>query len=416
MSHHTLYRLQKVFTAFHPLVVSLFIGTALSRIATSMTVPFFTIYLTAHTEASPLQIGVTVGAASIAGMIFGLAGGALSDRWGRRRLMMISLLMWSGVFLLFPFTQSFWGLLLLSALNGLCKAGFEPASAALISDLTPAGLRYRAYSYRYTAANIGVSVGPVLGALIGFSGGSSAFVLTGISYLLYLAVLLLLFRSYPFPESIQGTGNPAKSDQITLSLAWKAVLRDRRLLWFLAGGALMQFAYAQMPTLSPYVSEQFENGVFLFAWLMTTNAVTVTCCQLPVSAFLEKRSPLFAIALGNSLYALGGLGFILAGNSWTMISAMVVFSLGEVFSFPSGSILMDRIAPPRLKGAYMGAQQLRELGRFLGPVLGLPLLMRYGIGPVFFLVGLVCCFSTVCYFIGGRCKPIRDHSGGKIAL
>jgi MFS family permease len=388
--------------AFHPVVLILFVGTALSRIATSMTTPFLTIFLSQHTSMGPWEIGMTVGASALAGMGFGFFGGTLSDQWGRKGIMIISLYIWAMTFFGFAWNTWVGVYLLLSLLMGVCRSAFEPVSTALISDLTPKELRYRAYSIRYTAANAGFAIGPLIGAYAGIVGGATAFMWTGAFYLAYAAILQLILRRYPVGQAEQDS-----SRRITVAVAWKAARQDKALLLFLIGGVFMQFVYSQFSTLGPYAQDHFENGVVLFSWMMTANALTVVVFQMPLSILTEKRSPLTLVRIGNILYAIGGFGFALSQEPWHMVASMVVFSIGEILCFPAGNALTDEIAPNHLKGAYFGAQNFRELGRFLGPTLGLPILASYGILPLFTLVAIIALISTYFYSWGGRVNQQR---------
>jgi len=391
---------------FHPIVMQLFIGTALSRIATSMTVPFLAIYLTQHSAMSATAIGLSVGSASLSSMVFGFFGGALSDRWGRTRVMLFALFVWSIVFFGFAINIYAWLFVALNLLHGLCRSCFEPVSVAMISDLTEPEKRYRAYSIRYIANNAGFAIGPVLGAAGGFVGGAIAFIVTGAFYLLYGSFLFILLKKY----GVSHAASEKQSGNAKIGDAWKVVTRDRALGLFLLGGIIMQFTYTQLTTISPYVENHFHNGVWLYAMLMTTNAITVVCCQYPISLYMEKRSPLASVKVGNWLYALGGVGFAVSHTSWTMIGAMVVFSIGEVLCFPAGNTLTDRIAPSHLKGAYFGAQNFRDLGRFLGPSIGLPMLTHVGILPLFITMGVLTLISTWCYQKGERFMTVPLQS------
>ncbi|TVY05510.1 MDR family MFS transporter [Paenibacillus cremeus] len=394
--------------SFHPIVQCLFAGTAMSRIATSMTVPFLTIFLAKHTDMSPAGIGFTVGAGALAGMLFGFFGGALSDKWGRLRILNVSLWLWAAVFFLFAWNTYTPLFVLLNVLNGLCRSSFEPVSVALISDLTPSERRVRAYSIRYTWNNVGFAIGPIVGALMGLNGGDAAFVVTGAFYALYAFALFILLKIYNVKDSEDSTHTVHK-EPITLGLALQTVARDRALLWFLLGGILMQFTYSQLSTMAPFVADHFDKGVWLYSWLMTTNGLTVICCQIPLTFWSEKRSPLVSVKAGNVLYALGGLGFALADSWWAMIAAMVVFSIGEVLCFPAGNALTDMIAPEKLRGAYFGAQTFRELGRFAGPLVGMPLLSHWGMLPLFIVVGVLSLLSTTCYRSGEKHMERPSH-------
>lgn len=406
--------LRNVIASLHPVVNVLLIGSMISRVATSMSLPFLAIFLVTHTEMSPWMIGLTVGLGPLASTLTGFVGGAISDRIGRKIVMLSAIYVWGAVFIGFAIGEGYLVFMLLSFLNGVCKAFFEPVSQALMGDLTEKGLRYRMFSLRYIAVNIGFAVGPMLGAIFGVVGGTTPFIVTGCIFLFYAVLLTILLNRYGIRSMVMQTH---KIDHLSISIAAQIISRDRVLLAFIAGGILMQVVYAQLTTLSNYLADDFVDGAKLYAWLMTTNAIVVVLTQLPLSAWAEKKTPLTGILWGNGLYALGGLGFAFSDSWVTMILSMVIFTLGEVLCFPAGSIMIDKIAPDGLRGTYYGAQNLKELGRFMGPPIGLFIVSAYGIVPLFIGAAVVALASSYFYWLGERrysSKPFAPIQGGRV--
>ncbi|PWK15941.1 MDR family MFS transporter [Tumebacillus permanentifrigoris] len=390
----------RIFSTFHPIVNTLFVGVLMSRMATSMSIPFLAIYLSMRTDMAPATIGFTIGISALSSTVAGFVGGALSDRLGRKYVMLGALYIAAVVSVGFTLTTSTWLFMLLSFLNGASRAFFEPVSQALMGDLTPQEMRYRVFSIRYIFANFGFAVGPMIGAVLGLVAGSGPFLVTGVFYLLYAVVLHLLVNRFGIDElEVEHTQSV---ERVTISSALRVITHDRVLLWYLIGGVFMQFGYSQMTTLSEYTTDHFSDGVKLYAWLMTTNAIVCVVFQFFISKWGEKRSPLALVKIGNFMYALGGLGFAFATGWGTMTLAMVVFTIGEVMCFPANSILIDRIAPDGLRGTYYGAQSFRDIGRFLGPTCGLFLLAQIGMVPLFVIIGMIFLGSTVCYGMGER--------------
>lgn len=375
------------------------------------------IYLSIRTDMSPAMIGLTVGLSSLSSTVAGFVGGTLSDRFGRKRVMLGSLYISAAVAFGFILAKGAWLFMLLSFLNGASRSFFEPVSQALIGDLTPQELRYRAFSIRYMAANTGFAVGPMIGAVLGLVAGSTPFLVTGVFNLVYAIVLHVLVNRFGINEL--ENSQVKQRESVTFRSALRVLAHDRAMLCYLIGGTLMQFGYSQMATLSEYTSHRFVDGVNLFAWLMTTNAIVCVVLQMIVSKWGEKRSPLALVTIGNVLYAVGGLGFALAGSWATMTLAMVVFTCGEVLCFPANSILIDRIAPEELRGTYYGAQSFRDFGRFVGPTVGLFLLDAIGMVPLFSIIGTLFLLSTVSYRTGERIeqrgsgnRPLNSHLNG----
>ncbi|REE88578.1 putative MFS family arabinose efflux permease [Paenibacillus taihuensis] len=382
---------------YHPIVHSLLVGTILARAASSMSLPFLAIYLTKHTELGAGMIGLIIGAGSLAATVGGFVGGALSDQFGRRKIMLAALFGWTVVFLGFALSKSAALFFVFSLLNGLCRSFYEPVSQALMADLTPKERRMSVFSLRYLAINIGVSVGPLLGALFAAMGSTLPFIITSAIYFIYLCSLYSLLNRFGIKQ-IEGEQKAGSS----FSMAWEAVKRDYVLRYYLIGGIVTAIGYSQMTvTLSQFVENKFAEGVTLFAVMMSVNAITVVALQIPVSRWMEKFSVIGALTLGVSLYALGNVGFAFSVGWISFIVSMIVFTLGEIITYPAGSMLVDGIAPEGMRGSYYGAQSFSNLGHFIGPWIGGILLSRFS-GSVLFTTMAFVAMSAILFYRAGE--------------
>lgn len=399
--------LREFAVTYHPIVHILLLGTVLARAASSMSMPFLALYLAKHSEMSAPMIGMVIGAGSLAGTFGGFFGGALSDRFGRKIIMMSALYAWGFVFIGFALATSTWIFLALSLVNGLCRSFFEPVSQALMADLTPKENRFRVFSMRYLAINIGVAVGPMAGAYFGMISGKLPFILTGLFYIGYALVLSSLLNRFGI-RRIEGE----KKERITVASAWTVVRQDKVLRLYLLGSILGAIGYSQMSvTLSQYVDRLGMNGdgVGLFATLMSVNAIVVIVFQVPVVRWMERRTPLMAIAAGNVMFALGDIGYALSHTWWQFVIAMGVFTLGEILNFPAGNLLIDRLAPEKLRGTYYGAQAFSNFGHFLGPSVGGVMLDQWGGSTLFLVMAFVSLFGTCFYWLGHRLGEARNR-------
>ncbi|MFD0589108.1 MDR family MFS transporter [Paenibacillus sp. GCM10027627] len=396
---------------FHPIVNVLLAGTVFARIASSMSLPFLAIYLLVATDMSATMIGVTVGIGSLAGMLGGFFGGHLSDRFGRRVVMLTAIYMWGFVFLGFAFTGIPILFALLNAVNGLCRSFYEPVSQALMADLTEKEKRYSVYSLRYMAINVGVSVGPLLGTLFANMNGRLPWIITGCIYLCYGVILHLLLKKFGI-HKIEGE----KKEPVTMRQSWNVIRKDSAFRYFIIGGIVSAIGYSQMTsTLSQYIGSEFGNGVTLFAWMMSANAIVVIVFQIPFSKWAESRSPMTAIILGSVFYAIGNVGFAFSGNWWMLLVSMLVFTWGEILTFPAGSLIVDRLAPDKMRGTYFGAQTFTNMGHFLGPWLGGMLLQHYGGQALFVIVAAITLGSIWFYRLGERrTAPVHSAVGAKV--
>lgn len=399
-------RVQRYIHGYHPMVHILMIGTVFTFLTSSMSMPFLAIYLhqTAHLDAP--TIGLVLGAGPLAATFGGFIGGILSDFFGRKRLMLLSLGLLALSFVGFVYTSNPLLLTGLSIVRGLAGAFFSTISKALMGDLTEENLRFRMFANRYFAINLGFAIGPMLGALLGVGGSTLAFWLTAIVYLVYLVVLALFFRKLTIAEPHQQT-----EDRLTVSSALSVIRHDRILFLFLVGGILLTTVHGQMSvTLSQYLARNMEAGVQLFAVLMSLNGFTVLFMQIPLTRWSERFRLFHRMIIGCSLFAIGEVGFALSPGWAGFILAMLVYTFGEIIVVPSEYAQLDQITPQGMRGTYYGAQCFNEFGSFLGPWVGGMILTNYSGTAMFLFFAALSMISLIFY---GKGRQLYEQKQAK---
>lgn len=382
---------------FHPIVWVLLIGTVLARGSAFMTLPFLSIYLSRHMDLSPVIIGLTVGMSPLMGTVGGFIGGHLSDRFGRKPIMLTSLFTLAFVYFGFTVANGQGWFILLNALNGLCGSFFEPTSQALMADLTEKSKRMKVYSLRYTAINIGASVGPLLGAYLANTSAHLSFAITGSTYFIYGIILFWLMNKFLIADEETVKKTTSFGD------AFNIVKNDKALRYLILGIILINIGFVQIDSNLPQVLEgSLENGVVIFSFLITINALMVVFLQMPISHYAEKFSPMKVMVGGAVFLAAGLIGFSFV-NGWVIaILSMALLTIGEILIFPSNNMMIDQLAPEHLRGTYFGAGQFRKIGNFLGPIFGGWLLSHYQGQIMFWTITAVSLVSILFFTAGNR--------------
>ncbi|MGE7923811.1 MDR family MFS transporter [Viridibacillus arvi] len=381
----------KFFQYFHPLVWIILGGTVFTRIASFMAMPFLALYLHKDLGVGPLLIGITIGIAPLLSTIGGFIGGYLTDRFGRKRILLITVFVWSTVFIGFATTNIVAMFIVLNAINGLCRSFFEPATQALMIDFTSQEKRKRLFSLRYTAINIAAVIGPVVGVYIAsLSSPSVPFLFTGAMYCVYGVFLMIVLKRYEMKQQKLAT-------QIQIHHMFRIILSNRKMQLFVAGAILINFGYSQFDSTLPQLVElTVEDGVKLYSFLIALNAAVVLILQLPISIYSERYSTKSTLLLGIGFFVAGLALFGVANSSLIFVIGMVLFTIGEIFVFPTMNVLIDEIAPETQKASFLGAAQFKNLGSFIGPVIGGWLLMHFQ-DQLFFLVALIVLSSAAFY-------------------
>lgn len=351
---------------YHPLIWSLILGTAFTRTAAFMSLPFLAIYLDSHTGLNPFQIGLVLSMSGLGGAFGGFIGGYLSDLFGRRLVLLCSMITWTMMFFCFLFAQTYLHFMLLNLMHGLCRSFFDPTSQAMMTDLTPETKRMKIFGYRYTALNIGLVLGPLLGAFLFPVAGIKIFFYTGIAFLLYTVILIHQFIRYD--KQIQ-LSQP--KEKVRLSDCVNVIRKDTALAYFVSGGILFFSVYSQIESNLPlHLSKDLKNGNTLFPFLLATNAVLVIFLQGFAANWAQKRNILSSLLLGSLLFSAGFSAFAVGGNEIAFVLGIILLTLGEILVFPVSNRFIDQLADERLRGTYYGAFNFSQIGLFLGPVLG----------------------------------------------
>ncbi|MEI4828809.1 MFS transporter [Bacillus sp. FJAT-53711] len=379
----------------HPIGMTIIIGTLFARFATSMSIPFLAIYLTNAKGISAGVTGAIIGTSALVGVFASFIGGNLSDRYGRKKIMLASIIVWICVFIGFGFAEHVLAFFLLNALNGMCRSFFEPTSRALLSDLTKPEHRLMMFNLRYGAINVGVAIGPLVGLQVGTAESTTPFFIAAIMYALYTIVLALQFSKYHIGEE-----KTEKTERVTLMDSLRIIRKDIVFLVALIGIIISTAGYAQFSsTLSQYFanSHLFENGVKLFSYALTLNAITVVVVQYPLIQVCKKYTPLVSIMIGTLLVSVGLCGFGFAGSMWAVFVCTIIFTIGEVLMFSMTDVFIDQIAVANLKGTYFGAMGFSGIGAVIGPWFGGLLLDHYGYHNGFTIFTILAVLSMLAF-------------------
>jgi MFS family permease len=373
------------------------VGTFLTSVALFMSIPFLSVILLDFPGMTPAKVGFIIGISHLCSVVFGFVGGGVADYIGRGRVLAVSLLGLVLVFAGFAVARAPLHFFILNGLNGFCQALFRPASEAFVSDVTRPEERARVFGYRYAAGNIGYTISPALGALLTQVGRGAAF---GVSAVIFLAYWLI-FEAVVLRDGRSVAGGKRS---VPFGAAVAILRRDSLMVIHIVGGILVTLVFAQISsTFAQFAKLEIHNGVWLYSAVLTVNTGLVLVLQPIMTRFTKQLGPLKQILTGCVLYA---FGFALMGMAKLMpgmaLAGIVIITAGEVIIVPTGSTLIDSLAPTELKAAYFGAGQLRMAGMFLGPIVGGFMYERLGGTSTFLAIaGLSACAALI-YTYGVR--------------
>ncbi len=388
MDDSSLFQWQRV-KRFNFSIWTVLVGVLIARTSYFMAWPFLVVFLYQDYGASATLVGAMLALSALIGAFSGLYSGYLSDKLGRKWLMvagsLIAALTYTGI----AVADQIWQFFVLVLFTGLMRPMIEaPAKAVLGDNLTNEKDRELAQNIRYFLLNLGGTVGPLIGVTLALAHPQQLFFVAGATYLLYGAWLFW---------GIERNGRVRVADAQTIPnfrTTLNVIRGDRIFVKLMWANFLMMFVYGQVESSLPQVIVRLnplEAGKIV-ASLVFINTLTVIVFQFPLLKWLENVALFWRVRLGGMLMALAQVGFIFTPDDWPYGWALSCFilSLGEVIAFPTLNVQIDRMAPPHLRGAYFGAAALYTLGFALAPLVGGMMIQWFGAQWLFSLCFALC--------------------------
>ena len=346
-------------------------GTFVNRLG-SMIVPYLTLVLNREFHLTEAQTGLLVGAYGAGTIVAMLAGGHLTDRLGRRRTLMLSLV-GSGVLAvamgLAPSIRVFAPLLIAFA---FLADLYRPASSAIVADLLPSADRAVGYAAMRMAINLGFGFGIAVGGLLADVSWRLLFWGDGATTLLFGLIVYL-----QVPETQQET--PAAK-----ATPAGHPLRDRVFVLLLLSTFIYCVAFvADFIVLSLTVTKSAGYPAYVYGLVVSVNGFFIAAFELTVVDWLRRFRRLRVSALGVLMTALG-LGIMGLYMHWAcFVAAILLVTIGEILTLPQQTAFLTDWAPPEMRGRYIGLSSAAwGLGAAVAPVVLLPMHARLS-EPVF---------------------------------
>ncbi|HIP87173.1 MAG TPA: MFS transporter [Anaerolineales bacterium] len=353
-------------------------------------------------------LGFIAAASTVTGIVVSLPAGLLSDRWGRWRVIRLSLLIFASAPFLYLLVRAPWHLVLVRIYHGLATAILGPVALAAVADTFQEGRGERMGWYA-SATLVGRLMAPTVGGFLIF-GDDFRWVYLGCGAAGLLALLAGTRLPYPRREegSILGTAKDVISPRPPPPLRLKGLL--------LTSGmeAAQYFAYGAVETFLPLYLRGLGWEPRAIGPLFTLQ-VAVLAAARPwmgrISDRWGRKRPIF-LGLLVGAGATAAMGYV-AG--WVAIAGLIgLFGLGMAAVTASTAALISELSPKEATGGSLGMlSSVMDVGHAGGPMLAGLAVSAWGYGPTFGLVGGLLAVAAALFAVGGGgVNPIDTEGTG----
>jgi MFS family permease len=368
----------------------------IDKIGGTLAFPFFALYITGKFHVGMTEAGILLGLLSLAGIIGSVIGGGLTDRLGRRKLILFGLVASALSALTLGSVNRFVWLFPVAALVGLFSEVGGPAHAAMIADILPKEQRQEGFGILRVVSNMAWLVGPTVGGFVARTSFFALFVLDA-AISCFVAFLFYLFMAETRPAPHE---RHAEEGFVQTFRNYRIVLTDTPFVAFLFAAVLMGMVYIQMyNSLSVYLRDNHGIGPQGYGVLLTASAVTVICFQFWTMRVIKGMPQFAMMALGTMFYLIGFGMFGIVSAYRLFVAAVVIITIGEMIVMPTSQTLAAGFARTDMRGRYMAVFALSvSIPAALGPLAAGIVLDNYRPNLLWHLGVVVCAISASSFY------------------
>lgn len=339
----------------------------------TMVLPFLVLFLTAKRGFSTTEAGQTLALYGLGGVVGTYLGGWFADRSDARLVMGASLVLTGVAFFILGHLETRAWIFVTAFFLSVVGEAFRPANYVALVAASPPEARTKVFALYRLAINLGMTLGPAVGGFLAARDYSWLFRVDGGTCILAAVLLWVFFRRDLRPVR-------SAAARAAAAAAERSPWRDGPFL--LLAALMLVLAVATFQVTSTFALTL--RGLYHFdesriGLALAVNTLIIVLFEMVLIHRLGSRDPLKVVALGSLLFCVG-LGLLPYGAGFAYVaSTVVLWTIGEMLTFPILSGVVANRAGEANRGRYMGIFTLSFEGAFvIAPLAGTWIYQRYG--------------------------------------
>jgi len=331
-------------------------------------------------NTSPESIGLLITVFTLPGVLLTPVLGVLADRFGRKKILVPSLMLFGIAGGACFFARDFNLLLSLRFLQGIGAASLGSLNVTIIGDLYKGRERAAAMGYNASVLSIGTASYPAIGGALATFGWYYPFLLPFIAIPVGLAVLFGLKN----PE-------PKSKERLMeyLSNAWRSIKSPQAIGLFIATAVTFVILYGAYLTYFPLLLGLFGAQPFIIGLIMSSMSLTTAFTSSQLGKLTKRYSEKSLLRAAFVLYAAALFAIPSTPKLWALLIPTVLFGIAHGLNLPSIQTLLATLAPMEHRAAFMSVNgMVLRFGQTIGPILMGLVFGMWGMSGVFYAAAL----------------------------
>lgn len=340
--------------------VPLFVAVSVAMMGMGIISPIMPLYLQSF-GAGGMAVGAVFAAFSVSRLVLGPVAGVLSDRVGRKRLIVGGLAAYAVVSVLYVLAQNLWQMGVFRLLHGVGSILVTPIAQAYVGDLTPVGREGRITNIFYASMFAGMALGPLFGGYLveGWSFEAPFFAMG----ILSLFALIGVARWVPDDRRAPRGGAPRAAPNLRAALRSPAVIG--MIVYFATRGLWRQ----SFNSFWPLLADSYGHSESAIGLVLTGYLVGEGLFQIPFGYLADRFRRLPQIAVGGLLSPIPMFVVPLVRDLWGVVALSVFMGVASAFGRASVLAVRTQLGRSHGMGTLAGIQNSAfAMGQTLGPI------------------------------------------------